>query len=74
MPVLNAPLNLADVVVLTKNQLLMSYRVALAAGKRGLRANAEWIRLNNCPVGYAAVPYPVGGDGDLYHINLEMNF
>ena len=42
--------------------------------KRGLRANAEWIRLNNCPVGYAAVPYPVGGDGDLYHANLEMNF
>ena len=42
--------------------------------KRGLRGNAEWIRLNNCPVGYAAVPYPVGGDGDLYHVNLEMNF
>jgi uncharacterized protein (DUF697 family) len=35
VPVLNAPLNLADVVVLTKNQLLMSYRIALAAGKRG---------------------------------------
>jgi uncharacterized protein (DUF697 family) len=35
VPILNAPLNLADVVVLTKNQLLMSYRVALAAGKRG---------------------------------------
>ena len=35
VPVLNAPLNLADVIVLTKNQLLMSYRVALAAGKRG---------------------------------------
>jgi len=42
--------------------------------KRGLRGNAEWIRLNNCPVGYAAVPYPVGGDGDVYHVNLEMNF
>lgn len=35
VPVLNAPLNLADVLVLTKNQLLMSYRIALAAGKRG---------------------------------------
>ena len=35
VPVLNVPLNLADVIVLTKNQLLMSYRVALAAGKRG---------------------------------------
>jgi hypothetical protein len=42
--------------------------------KRGFRMNAEWIRLNNCPVGYAAVPYPVGGDGDLYHVNMEMNF
>lgn len=35
VPVLNVPLNLADVVVLTKNQLMMSYRIALAAGKRG---------------------------------------
>jgi uncharacterized protein (DUF697 family) len=35
VPVLNVPLNLADIVVLTKNQLLMSYRIALAAGKRG---------------------------------------
>jgi uncharacterized protein (DUF697 family) len=35
VPVLNVPLNLADVVVLTKNQLLMSYRIALAAGRRG---------------------------------------
>ncbi|HYV20924.1 MAG TPA: DUF3011 domain-containing protein [Verrucomicrobiae bacterium] len=42
--------------------------------KRGFRLNAEWIRLNNCPVGYAAVPYPVGGDGDVYHVNMEMNF
>ena len=42
--------------------------------KRGIRGNAEWIRLNNCPVGYTAVPYPVGGDGDVYHVNLEMNF
>lgn len=35
VPILNAPLNLADILVLTKNQLLMSYRIALAAGKRG---------------------------------------
>jgi uncharacterized protein (DUF697 family) len=35
VPVLNLPLNLADVIVLTKNQLVMSYRIALAAGKRG---------------------------------------
>ena len=41
---------------------------------RGLRINAEWIHLNNCPVGYTAVPYPVGGNGSLFHLNLEMNF
>jgi uncharacterized protein (DUF697 family) len=35
VPVLNAPLNLADIVVLTKNQLVMSYRIAVAAGKKG---------------------------------------
>jgi Protein of unknown function (DUF3011) len=43
-------------------------------GERGLRVNAEFIQLNNCPVGYTAVPYPVGGNGPLFHINLEMNF
>jgi hypothetical protein len=42
--------------------------------QRGLRANAEFIQLNNCPVGYTAVPYPVGGNGPLFHINVEMNF
>jgi hypothetical protein len=42
--------------------------------ERGLRLNAEWIRLDDCPVGYTAVPYPVGGNGDVYHVNLEMNF
>ncbi len=31
-------------------------------GERGLRLNAEWLRLSNCPVGYTAVPYPVGGE------------
>ena len=42
--------------------------------ERGLRLNAEWIHLNNCPVGYTAVPYPVGGNGDLFHVNFEMTF
>ena len=42
--------------------------------ERGLRVNAEWIHLNHCPVGYNAVPYPVGGNGDVYHANVEMNF
>jgi hypothetical protein len=41
---------------------------------RGLRLNAEWIHLNKSPVGYTAVPYPVGGNGNLFHVNLEMNF
>jgi len=35
VPVLGVPLNLADVLVLTKNQLVMSYRIALASGKQG---------------------------------------
>jgi len=43
-------------------------------GERGLRANAEWLHLSDCPVGYTAVPYPVGGNGDVWHVNLEMNF
>jgi hypothetical protein len=43
-------------------------------GKRGLRLNTEWIHLTRCPVGYTAVPYPVGGNGDVYHVNFEMNF
>jgi hypothetical protein len=42
--------------------------------QRGLRVNGEWIHLSHCPVGYAAVPYPVGGNGHLFHVNLEMNF
>jgi len=42
--------------------------------ERGLRLNAEWIHLNNCPVGYTSVPYPVGGNGDLFHVNFEMTF
>jgi hypothetical protein len=25
-------------------------------------------------VGYTAVPYPVGGNGNLYHLNFEMNW
>lgn len=35
VPVLNLPLNVADIVVLTKNQLVMAYKIALAGGKRG---------------------------------------
>ena len=35
IPILTAPLNLGDMVVLTKNQLMMCYRIALAAGRDG---------------------------------------
>jgi hypothetical protein len=41
---------------------------------RGLRVNAEWIWLDESPVGYTAVPYPGGGDGNLFSITVEMNF
>jgi hypothetical protein len=41
---------------------------------RGIRVNGEWLRLDDIPVGYTAVPYPVGGDGDVFHLNFELNF
>jgi hypothetical protein len=44
------------------------------ARERELRLNPEWIHLNNCPVGYTAVPYPVGGNGNVFHVNFEMSF
>jgi hypothetical protein len=44
------------------------------AKERELRLNPEWIHLNKCPVGYTAVPYPVGGNGDVFHVNFEMSF
>src|SRR6185436_2239469 len=42
--------------------------------ERGFRINGEWLHLDNCPVGYTAVPYPVGGNGSVFHLNLELNF
>jgi uncharacterized protein (DUF697 family) len=35
IPVLNVAMNIGDVVILTKNQLIMSYKIALVAGKSG---------------------------------------
>lgn len=35
VPLLSLPLNLADIVVLTKNQLVMAYRIGLAGGRSG---------------------------------------
>ncbi|HEY1306059.1 MAG TPA: DUF3011 domain-containing protein [Vicinamibacterales bacterium] len=42
--------------------------------ERGLRLNGEFIHVNRSPVGYTAYPLPVGGNGNVIHINLEMNF
>jgi len=41
---------------------------------RGLRVNAEFIHVNKSPVGYTAYPLPVGGNGNVIHLNFEMNF
>jgi uncharacterized protein (DUF697 family) len=35
VPILNIPMNVADFFILTKNQLVMAYRIALAGGKEG---------------------------------------
>jgi uncharacterized protein (DUF697 family) len=35
IPILDIPLNIGDMIVLSKNQLMMSYKIALAAGKTG---------------------------------------
>jgi uncharacterized protein (DUF697 family) len=35
VPILDIPLNIGDMIVLSKNQLMMSYRIALAAGRTG---------------------------------------
>jgi hypothetical protein len=35
VPILTAPLNIGDIVILTKNQLLMGLRIVLAAGRTG---------------------------------------
>jgi uncharacterized protein (DUF697 family) len=36
IPVVNVPLNVADMMILTKNQLVMAYKLALAYGKTGV--------------------------------------
>jgi len=42
--------------------------------QRGLRFNAEWMHFNHSPVGYTAYPTPVGGNGNVFHTNVELNF
>jgi hypothetical protein len=44
------------------------------AKQRGIRLNGEWMYVDRSPVGYTAYPYPVGGKGPVFHLNLEMNF
>lgn len=42
--------------------------------ERGLRLNTEYIHVNHSPVGYTAYPMPVGANGDIIHVNFELNF
>jgi Protein of unknown function (DUF3011) len=42
--------------------------------ERGLRVNGELFYVRHSPVGYTAYPVPVGADGPVVHLNLEMNF
>ena len=42
--------------------------------ERGLRFNGEYIRIWKSPVGYNAYPLPVGGNGYVINLNVEMNF
>ena len=42
--------------------------------QRGLRLNTEYIHVNHSPVGYTPYPMPVGANGNIFRINLEMNF
>jgi hypothetical protein len=42
--------------------------------QRGVRLNTELMHVNKSPVGYTNYPYPVGANGNVIHINLEMNF
>jgi hypothetical protein len=42
--------------------------------ERGVRLNGEWMYVNRSPVGYTAYPFPVGAKGQVFHINLEINF
>jgi hypothetical protein len=42
--------------------------------QRGFRLNGEWLHLNKAPVGYTAYPIPVGANGNVFHVNFEVNF
>lgn len=42
--------------------------------KRGLRINSELLYLRKSPVGYASLPYPLGGNGWIWVTNAELSF
>ena len=42
--------------------------------ERGIRLNGEWMYVDHSPVGYTAYPFPVGARGQVFHVNLELNF
>lgn len=41
---------------------------------RVLRWNTEFLYLRNSPVGYTAVPFALGGNGPVFHTNVELAF
>ena len=43
-------------------------------GERLFRVNTELLYLNDSPVGYSSVPFLVGGNGAVGHVNVEIMF
>jgi hypothetical protein len=41
---------------------------------RVMRWNTEFLYLHKSPVGYTALPYPVGGNGPVFHTSWELAF
>ncbi len=39
-----------------------------------VRWNTEFLYLQNSAVGYTAVPFAIGGNGPVFHTNLELAF
>ena len=42
--------------------------------ERGFRVNAALVHVRHSPVGYTAYPMPVGANGNIFHVNLELSF
>lgn len=42
--------------------------------ERLLRVNSELLYMKDSPIGYSSIPYQVGGNGLVFHANLEMKF